>query len=159
MPTGAACSWYGVFSAVASTGAGSGSLTPWSADASFAEIVLSGSLADFIRSGFHSPLITGLTKSLASLSHLSLSQFFQPPFFHLSTSTPCSLSRAAMSPGIRALSWPAACEVVVSGLSLALSSLPLQAVAVSARAATVAARTVFLPRRRAKGGRTERMLV
>src|SRR3954447_23698920 len=70
LPTGAAYWWYGVFSAVASTGAGSGSLTPWSAAASFAEIVLSGSLADFIRSGFHSPSITGLTKSLASLSHL-----------------------------------------------------------------------------------------
>lgn len=77
---------------MASTGAGSGSLTPWSAAASFAEIVLSGSLADFMRSGFHSPAITGLTKSLASLSHLSLSQFFQAPFFHWSMSMPCSLS-------------------------------------------------------------------
>ncbi len=65
--------------------AGSGSLTPWSAAASFVETVLSASSADFIRSGFQSPLITGLTKSSASLSHLSLSQFFQPPSAHAET--------------------------------------------------------------------------
>src|SRR5215217_3098838 len=50
LPTGAAYSWYGVFSAAAFTGVGSGSLTPWSAAASFVETVLSASFADFIRS-------------------------------------------------------------------------------------------------------------
>src|SRR3954454_2528820 len=96
LPTGAAWSWYGVFSAVASTGAGSESLTPWSAAASLVDTVLSAAFADCIRCGFHSPLITGLTKSLAVLSHLSLSQSFQPPLAHWSTSMPWSLSSPAM---------------------------------------------------------------
>jgi hypothetical protein len=59
-----------------------------------------------MRSGFHSPAITGLTKSLASLSHLPLSQFFQPPFFHWSTSMPCSSSLPLTASGILILSSP-----------------------------------------------------
>ena len=118
LPTGAACWWYGVFSAVASTGAGSGSLTPWSAAASFVETVLLASFADFIRSGFHRPLITGLTKSLASLSHLSLSQFFQPPLSHWSTSMPWSLSLSAMSAGTLILPSPVDPEPGTGGVGL-----------------------------------------
>ncbi len=162
LPTGAALRWYGVFSACARTGAGSGSLTPWPADASFVVTVLFASSADRIRSGFHRPSITGLTKSLASLSHLSLSQSFQPPSFQRSTSMPCSLSLPARSAGICTLPPPcaAACEVVASGLSLAGSAEPPQAVAVSARAATspVAASAVRRPRLGAAGVRVERMV-
>ncbi|CAM5284983.1 hypothetical protein SGLAM104S_03463 [Streptomyces glaucescens] len=172
LPTGAALSWYGVFSAVAWTGAGSGSLTPWPADVSLVVTVLSASFADCIRSGFHSPSITGLTKSLASLSHLPLSQFFQPPFFQSSTSMPCSSSWPAMSDGMPILPSPALSpalspapsapwEAVAPAWSAArCSSEPLQAVAVSARAATrpVAARTVRRRRCGVAGVRMERMV-
>ncbi|MBC9728492.1 hypothetical protein H8R17_27940 [Streptomyces sp. TRM68367] len=49
LPTGAAFSWYGVFWAVARTGAGCRSLTPWPAGASFVVTVLSASFADCMR--------------------------------------------------------------------------------------------------------------
>lgn len=61
LPTGAAWSWYGVCSACASTGPGSGSPAPRAAVASLVERVLSASSAERIRSGFHRPSITGLT--------------------------------------------------------------------------------------------------
>ncbi|CAM5629218.1 hypothetical protein STENM223S_07396 [Streptomyces tendae] len=165
LPTGAAFSWYGFFSATASTGAGSGSVAPWSAAASLVT-VLSASLADFIRSGFHRPSITGLTKSLASLSQVSLSQFFQPPSFHWSTSMPCSLSRSARLVGrppfpLPASPVPAAWEVPPPGLASASSSSgPPQAVAVSASAATrpAAVSAVRRPRRGAADTDVERMV-
>ena len=80
----------------------------------------------------------GLTKSLASRSHLSLSQFFHSPFLHWSRSIPCSLSRSFRSSGMVILSsedWSA--ELL--GSALAFSSLGPQAVAVSARTAVTAA--------------------
>lgn len=164
-PTGAAFSWYGVFSACAVTGAGSGSLSPWAAEASFVVTVFSASSASCIRSGFQRPSMTGLTKSRAPRSHSSRSQSFQPPSRQSSTSMPWSFNRSARSAGTRSpppASSPAPAVLAeASGRSVALSSVdPPQAVAVSASAASsaLAARAVRRPRRRGTVGERERML-
>ncbi|MGX1303721.1 hypothetical protein RKD35_005209 [Streptomyces albogriseolus] len=162
-PTGAAFSWYGVFSATAVTGAGSGSLSPWAAEASLVVTVFSASSAECIRSGFQRPSMTGLTKSRASRSHSSLSQSFQPPSRQRSTSMPWSFRRSARSAGTRT-SPPASSPArlaVASGRSVALFSAdPPQAVAVSASTASsaLAARAVRRPRRRGTDVEEVRML-
>ncbi len=97
----AALSWYVAGTASALTGAGSGSVTPWSPEMSLSSTSWSGSSASRIRSGSHRPSMIGLTKSCASRSQSSLSQFFQAPFFQSSTSIPCSLSLSLMWSGIR----------------------------------------------------------
>lgn len=142
-------------------------MTPWSPERSFSStpLFLSGSSAPRIRSGSHSPLMIGLTKSLASRSQSSLFQFFQAPFFHLSMSIPCSLSLFLMSSGILILP-PALWDADAPAWPLAVLSPESQPVAVSASAAvrpTTAStgevlRRAFLPRRAAKGGRVDRMV-
>ncbi|CAM5603496.1 hypothetical protein SRIMM317S_00993 [Streptomyces rimosus subsp. rimosus] len=89
----------GGLTALACTGRGSGSVRPWSPEMSLG-VGSFGGLALLARSGSHRPLMIGLMNSLASRSHLSLSQFFHSPFFHLSRSTPCSFSLSWMSLGI-----------------------------------------------------------
>jgi hypothetical protein len=108
----------------------------------------------------------GLTKSPASRSQSSLSQFFQAPPFHWSRSIPCSLSLSWMSCGIWILSSPPVVAEADASPPAFASSPESQAVAVRASAVarpTAAStgegpRRVLLPRRAAKSGRMDRMV-
>ncbi len=137
-PDSGALSWYFASTAFARTGSGAGSVTPLSPEMSSSSTGLSGRSASRIRSGFQRSSMIGLTKSLASRSHLSRSQFFHSPLRHLSRSIPCSFRRSFRSSGI--LIFSAGFRLAGAlGLSPAFSSLGPQDVTVSVSAATAEA--------------------
>ncbi len=169
-PAVAAFAWYVGWTAAAFTGAGVGSVTPWSPERSLSSTPLSGSFARRMRSGSHRSLMIGLTKSFASRSQSSSFQSFQAPFFHLSMSIPCSLSFFLRSSGILIFPSPAApvssaVATAVGRLSASLSpeSQPVaKSASTEARATEVSTGEVVrrapLPRRALKNGRMGRML-
>ncbi|CAM5535976.1 hypothetical protein SSPIM334S_03899 [Streptomyces spiroverticillatus] len=164
-PDSGAAEWYGALAAFAGRRAGIGSVTPLSPEMSLSTGFCGCLSASFMRSGFHRPAMIGLTKSSASRSQSSLFQFFQSPFFHLSRSIPCSLSRSLRSSGILILSSPeppvVAAEPVAGavGVPAAPSSVGPQAVTVRASAATSPAADIkgALPRRALLPWRTVRV--
>lgn len=140
LPVAGEDSWYGVARRCARIAAGSGSVVPSSARPRSGRCSSSGVPSALrSRSASQRSLMTGLMKSAASRSHLSLSQFFQPPSFSASA----HLSRSSRLVGRAVGSWsPPSPDVAVGvglGLASALSSDGPQAVAVTASSAAATA--------------------